>query len=473
MLREPVILAAIELGDGTVEFTSLSWDEYWGEIPRGFRAQIAILKKSWRAYINDNFAMPQSGPYCDAYLDLLQTLARRKAINSASHKFFLSRALGFENFVLKQRNDESVFAGATTSFRNPVFLSFQQRGIRKHCRNDPCLLPLIVATTQDKPILFYHYRKQRIIKNCDENLLFFPSVELAERPASFCGLDALKDNLMDEWDSRIKQRSSLLVDKVLMPLLNYSLCNEGQKDQAQNFRILDIGSGVGQFTGEVIINILRSKILGNRKIELSLLDMLSIDPEQHFSSSILLSGLAKVEYISSNYLEWLNEASVKRAVRYDVVFLFRILHNLSRFNIGMLQEDWKNSEVQSRYPVLEYLSDYFKAISLLFPDLVNKTKQRVKCKPVFVPQRVFNPSSLVVPGGGSLIERLSEISKGIIIEDGDLSAAALEKHMGEHNLKHVSVYDLSKMLRLSVNHMYWITQSRLRSPWPGAKIWPS
>jgi len=340
-----------------------------------FRSNVHALKKTWHVHIHRGFDLSHSEPYCKAYLDLIRVVAERKNGSSPFYGRFLSRVLAFENFVLRFRNASSAFAAATTSFRNPAFLSFHHRGLRKHNRNDPSLLPLIVAMHQDVPALFYHYRKQRILKNTDDNLLFFPVVDLKGRPASFRGFDVLTKILLSEWDSRIEQRSRLLANKVVVPLLTkVPTAKTGARTRA--LRILDIGSGVGLFTSKVIARILKSGVLGSRRIELSLLDILTVDPKRHFSSASLLPGLAKVQYISSDYVEWFSTACSNRAVKFDIVFLFRILHNLSLFRIGAAPPKVVRRELaQSSYPMFRHLSDYYHAILRLFPQVADQKAQ--------------------------------------------------------------------------------------------------
>ena len=471
-LRQPVLLRAIELDGNLVRFSSASWEEYWADIPTTFRSYVRNLKKTWRAYIDSDFASSEAEPYCSAYLDLLRVVVECKDKTSPHYKAILGRALGFENFVLKYRHNLSAFAAATTSFRNPGFLSLRQLGLRKNSRNDPHLLPLVVATSPEAPILFYHYRKQRILKNCDDSLLFFPVVNVEDRPASFRGLDALTGNLVSAWDSRIEERSRMLARKILVPLLTKT-SDETNQRKAKALSILDIGSGVGLFTSKLISKILQAGVLGNRKIELSLLDMLTVDPKRHFSTATLIHGLAKVEYISEDYIRWLSGASSNCGEKFDLVFLFRILHNLSRFSIGMVEQDAMKPEfARNRYPVFEHMSDYYQAISMLFPQLSNQHVQEPRATSVFVPQRVFNPLSLVMPGGGSMIDRLCEIANDILIEDGDLGPDVLSNHIAENVKSHIRVYDLSRALRLSVNHIYWITKSQSDPQLPGALIWP-
>ncbi len=117
--------------------------------------------------IVSDFDLSHSEPYCNAYLRLIRAVVESKNKTLPTYQIFLGRVLGFENFVLKHSKVLSPFAAATASFRNPAFLSLQQRGLRKNSRNDPNLLPLVVAMSQESPTLFYHsYYMFYCLHNC-------------------------------------------------------------------------------------------------------------------------------------------------------------------------------------------------------------------------------------------------------------------------------------------------------------------
>jgi hypothetical protein len=64
------------------------------------------------------------------------------------------------------------------------------------------------------------------------------------------------------------------------------------------------------------------------------------------------------------------------------------------------------------------------------------------------------------------------MSAGVLIEDGDLSAGELIKHMVKYKLANVRIYDLSRALHLSINHIYWISRSGDDFPLRAELIWP-
>jgi hypothetical protein len=237
--------------------------------------------------------------------------------------------------------------------------------------------------------------------------------------------------------------------------------------------VLDIGSGVGLLTSRVIARIARSGVLAGRKIELSLLDILPVDPKRHFRSNALLPNLARVEYVSRDYLEWVNTASAGQIAGYDVVFLFRILHNMSLFRVGRVAPESAGSKLLGeRYPVFPHLTDYYRGISVLFPQMADERATEAAGNAVFHPRRIFNPAALLAADGSSLIERLARVSNGVLIEDADLLPAALVGHLSQHVRSSIRVFDLSRALRLSINHIYWITGSENPAPLEGEELWP-
>ncbi|MCE5250253.1 hypothetical protein LLG96_08535 [bacterium] len=465
ILQRKVLIDKIEVHEQSLDVKTISWEEYWKDTPAVFQKKVSELHKTWTIYIDNGFNPHFAYRYSDAYLLLISEVVKQHLPLTDSQRKFLVKVLGFENVILSFTNVVNAFAAITTSIRNPVFLSFIKRGLRKNSRNDPCLLPLIVAANNNVPMLFYHYRKQRLLKNTDENILFFLAADLNIREKSFHGLDIVARNLVPPWDSRIAQRSHLITDKVLLPIISPIQ----KKKNKKVLRILDIGSGDGQYTSTIVGRILKSGLLTSSKIELTMLDVLMVDPNIHFSHKTLLPGLARVEYIRNDYSEWLTNYTVRQCNQYDIVFLFRILHNFSHFKIisESIATDIDGS-YRSRYKIYQYLSDYYHGLSLLFPEI---TEDRTdKGNKLYYPARVFNDSSLIIQQKYSLLECLNSISNGILIEDGDLTSDFLIKHLSENSCNMLQAYDLSHNLRLSINHVYWISQMT-GAPWK--RIWPA
>jgi hypothetical protein len=468
-LGKPILLSGIEVEAGLPTLVMTTWEGYWADVPEALRRSLRVLEVAWRAYIAAGSRTCEAHQYCAAYMALVREATREASRGGPDERTFLGRAVGFENFILKSGGASGA---GTTNFRNPVFLSSSCLGLRKHARNDPSLLPLVVGCRQGVPRLFYHYGKQNLLRNTDRSLLFFPAVAQECRGGSFRCLQALTGSLTSEWDSRVHERSRLLADRVLVPLLT-----QGISDPARGVggvvRVLDIGSGVGLFTSRVFARIARSGALGGRKIELSLLDILPVDPKRYFRSVALLANLARVEYLRREYVEWIGTAGLDRVGDYDIVLLCRILHNMSHFRIRRVGALPAGSCLPGeRYRMFPHLSDYYHAIALLFPEMADGETKEIPSDCVFHPSRVFNPSALLTPDGTSLVEGLARVSGGVLIEDADLTPSALLSHVSQHAVDSTTVFDLSGALRLSVNHIYWITRSGDAVATGGAKLWP-
>lgn len=446
-----------------------TWEEYWSRTPPVFKHRVLRLRTAWRSYIESGFDPSLAEGYCKRYCDLLSAVIERRKESHSVFMSFLASLLGFENFVLSYSRASSAFACATASFRNPVFLSLACRGLRKHARNDPRLLALVVGLSQGVPAVFYHYRKQRILKNTDESILFFPAVDLERRRESFRGLQTLTTSLAHQWDSRVEQRSNLLAYKILIPLLMKAQSKRSLQ-QKRALRILDIGSGAGLFTSKVTAKLLKSGALTRRKMELHLVDILTVDPKRHFRSGSVLPGMSKIEYISNDYSEWIRQHASHNNRGFDIALVCRMLHNISLFRVVHVKPEERLPH--DRYPLFRHLSDYYRGISLLFPETLLAGRVRDRQSGLFCPCRAFNPRALVARDRQSLIQLLTRMSAGVLIEDGDLSAGELIEHMVKYKLAEVRVYDLSRALRLSINHIYWITKSRDDFPLQAELIWP-
>ena len=472
VLRRQRLLRTIEVLDHSLRLESVSWNEYWTNTPKQFRTRVDDLASTWRTYIDSAFDVSRAEPYCKAYFELLRSLAKTGEGYLADASSFLSKVLGFENFVLKYGHDHSPFAAATTSLRNPVFLSFVCRGLRG--RNDPSLIALLVGVHHDVATVYYNYRKQRLLRNTDESLLFFSAVDRERRIESFQGLEAMTNRLVDQWDSRIAERSRLLADKVLTHILaQYDKHDSSPPNRA--FRILDIGSGVGLLTSKVVTRLAEAGVLGERTVELSLLDVFPVAPSRHFQSDRILPNLAKVEYISNcDYAAWIGHAQSRQTVPFNIVLICRMLHHLSRFHITHLETGHGNAQSsKGRYSLYPHMSDYYLLIARLLAGPGGVSDLPAGGSPTCYPQRLFDPSALMTPDGQSLIDALLKISRGIVIVDGDLSVDCLLAHVRRHVQKKVWIHDLSRGLRLFTNHIYWIAESEYQFSGRSELIWPS
>ncbi len=454
-----MLISAIVLDGENLQFETVTWKNYWGEFPETCHAALKRLEKSWRSYIAFGFSSEYATLYGDAMLELLKIAVVKS--DSIKHKTFLTRVLGFENIALRYTGEAVPFAAVTTTFRNPFLAMLDSKGIRVGAREYTKMLPLILLHNRGKVRLFYHYRKQRILKNSDEALLFFLAEEPEKRVQSFCGLDKLTNTLTPQWDSRIEERAELLGTKVLAP------CLTSLKRNSKALRVLDIGAGDGLFTDRVITKILDSGVLSKQKMELSLLDVVAGLPGRQSGSAILLNGLSKVERIACDYRSWLQACRD----RYDVAFIFRMLHNFSRFEVRVIVPPKQRMLPGNKYPVLRHMSKYYQALLRIFPHL-NSDGVPMDDAVCYHPFRGFEQNSLVMPDGTSLLEQLCGLADYVFIEDGDLCAKDMLQHLVQHQVHRINVQDFSKHLRLLSNHVYVLSKSKLALPFETERLWP-
>jgi len=105
-------------------------------------------------------------------------------------------------------------------------------------------------------------------------------------------------------------------------------------------------------------------------------------------------------------------------------------------------------------------------------DMSTNEHQHSTDSPVYYPSRDFDESCLLLNERASLFDKLLSISKGVIIEDGDLTPEVLVTHFSKFPHINAHVYDLSKRLRLSVNHIFWIVRNEYSCNITGERIWP-
>jgi hypothetical protein len=222
ILLRKVLIVKIEVHEQSLDVKTISWEQYWKDTPAVFQKKVGELYKTWSKYIDNDFRPHFADKYYDSYLSLISDVIEQYSQFSPlqePQRLFLSAVLGFENTILTFNGMPNTFAAMTSNFRSPLFLSLKKRKYCKNTKNVPWLLPLITAVDNSTPLVFYHYRKQRILKNTDNDMLFFPAVDLNIRSKSFHGLEMLTKNFVLPWDPRIAQARSLLRTKHFSQLL--------------------------------------------------------------------------------------------------------------------------------------------------------------------------------------------------------------------------------------------------------------
>lgn len=454
LLRQNVLIRCIRIQGKRLSFETQSWEKYWEGAFTRTPSSVKRLQEAWNNHCLSAFS-PLSGKILgSAYMAALRDSLKGKWSAEAQN-----RLLSLENATIHNGDAAEPLAAMTANFRNPILLFQQSPSDAGSHHNDTMLLPLVAAGTDDCACVFFHYRRQSLLRNTDDALLFFPRVDLSERGDSFRILQELVELLVHEWDSRIEQRAALLSDKVIVPIL------PGLLKAGSPLRVLDIGSGAGLFTSRLIKRVWRSDVADRQTLDLTLMDQLNIDPERHFREHTLAKSLVNIRYIKSDYATGIQSFANRKRPAFDLVLFLRILHNISTFHIT------DDADAGSRYEADPALSDYFGAMVQAFPDLSNCMADGKEGRCCWLPIRKFNTNALMLPDGQSLINAITRIGRAVLIEDGDLQPETLERHIESYCPGDVVMHDLSRRLRLSTNHVYIIARKGIDAHLGGDVLW--
>ncbi|MEW6359625.1 MAG: hypothetical protein AB1696_25030 [Planctomycetota bacterium] len=467
VLEQPALLTAIRLGAQEPAFVTQDWRKYWSGCHGTADAEIDLLKRAWEDYIRSGFDREHAEQYVQAYLALLGCVTQSRATRCSASERLLSRVLAFENCVLWDWAKEDCMGLVTSDWRNPALVSLRTLGLRKHDRNDSALLPLAVASLRYRSHLFYHYRKQRFLKNTDRNLLFYLSADVALRGRSFQLLQSLTNTFAAEWDSRIEERSRLFGVKVIGPFLEAR--QKRMRPGRRALRVLDVGSGSGLLLSGLLKMMFGRPGVVDGRAEVSLVDIWKSEPKRHFRRLGLGGELAMTEYICRDYRHWLSRSRSCARQDYDVICIFRLFHNLSSFRIGRAAPPglrW------GRYQFFPHLSDYYMAIARLLRESVLSRDRTQIANSIYGPVRLFNSNALLLDNGRSVLWQLLRMGDNVVIEDADMCREDLVQHLSDFGMKNVTAIDLTRSLRLSINHVYWIAKGKPPLPLRGEQIWP-
>jgi hypothetical protein len=117
-------------------------------------------------------------------------------------------------------------------------------------------------------------------------------------------------------------------------------------------------------------------------------------------------------------------------------------HDFANEKLNRLQAAW-HAFISSGYAAQQRhqfsLSDYFQGIRTIM-------EEKTRCcdeDTIYAVLRYFDETSLVLPQGGSLIGELAKTAGTILIEDSDLTAKRLRRHLEQFALNDLRVKDLS------------------------------
>ena len=96
----------------------------------------------------------------------------------------------------------------------------------------------------------------------------------------------------------------------------------------------------------------------------------------------------------------------------------------------------------------------------------------VSINSIYFPIRQFSPLCLQLPDGDSILEKLCNLAKLVVIEDVDLTKEFLIEHLIEHNLEGVAVFHVNRHNRINSARVFCFCNAEFEDLQPGKIIWP-
>ena len=507
ILEREILLTRIKLlNNGCFVTETKDWDSYWQPLYELGHTKVEenlnALYSAWRGYIQSGFDSILRQDFCFRYFSLLNVLFSVYSESEATPWLnALHTALGFECFgVTSSASDPEVLDAGTCTMRNPCYLLAKLR--MPNVLDAPQFLPVITVTDTNKPELFYHYRQYTLSKDSSASLLFYPAVSEEKRSASFRLLNTLAGGIRygaDPWTSeRAEQIFKGVVHKIIQAAKSIGV-------SIFPLEFVDVGAGSGSLTSRLCQHIQKScSSTGDLQFRLWSIDLEPADPSRFFRTKTLRGLVDSLVYLGDDYRNWLSRPQPLPSTNgLRITLISKLFDVFSRFSIVCLSCEDKSkalssSEVElcdpsiclasgsigaqglsisNSRPVLQEgktyaqasLTNFYRGLFLLSMPV---DPAKPPPKGLFLPVRVFNSECLVTLDGYSVISVLAENCNYIIIEDADLSPQDLIDHATKFSLGAVTVYDMTKTLKLKGNYLYLITLKKEMSlPLPSEQIW--
>ncbi len=519
LLSEDIVTEILVDWYGHPTFVKQSWHKYWEPLtqllPPACRNILENLRIAHRQYILERFSRRAMISYCFNYFCLLEDILTNveNFSDSKTISVLLSKVLGFENFSIGWANGSSGMACGTSTVRNPCYLLAKIK--QPQICDDPKFLAIITVpetSSLNEGGLFYCYRQYKIDDEFGTSLLLYPAVVLAERANSFTLIESLVPGFSDKSDPRTKQRSQILADLAISPFL-LGLYSKTDEESAQEVSFVDIGSGNGALASNIWRRILKTQpqIAQDCKLACSMVGLRVQDPLRHFNKGSLQGTISYLDYSQVDYLQWIQQQELtKGSYKFDVALICRLLNNLSVFELNSstnwriiqkLGEEelgkaaWLNRSFEPHNclnpdnPSTENiflknsnillkigksfrhlsLSNYYKGLQLLHS---KGTLNDGDTNAVYFPVRQFKPSCLQLLEGNSILEKLCELAKLVVIEDIDLTKKDLIQHLVKYDLENIAASHVNRHNRLNSASIFCLCNRKFADLLPGKKIWP-
>ena len=498
------ILGSIEIDwYGRIKIRTITWDTYWADvIPYLSESDIELLRSlqlSRKVLSTPHCSWSDIKEYSASYHYLLDSILKKSCtLPIGKQTTVLARVLGFECFTVKWYGDRNGIAAATSTLKNPNYLLTCLKP--DQTLHDPKYLA-VITTADTSPELFYHYRQIKLDDEFDIRLFLYPAVSITKRSDSFEVLESFINGCSNKPDPRSAQRARSLVNSVLLPFWQKSM--DMPQNENRDISIVDIGGGTGALVSNMWRYLLTNHLdmIKNASLSCSIIGLRVQDPLRHFNKGVIKGTISYLDYVQSDYLDWLYKQNVTESPKFDIAMICRLLNNVSSFEI-IETNDWRviaklGGSVSALFgkpqtdflPVSAFkteqasklklrtkkirldggktfkhiaLSDYYRGLNYL----AQGTRQ-YNDKSVFYPLRKFNKDALHTSDGKSVFERLTRLAKLTIIEDVDLSQTILTQHISEISNSPVYASEINRQGRTNTAAVFCIAGEKYKHALPG------
>lgn len=458
LLSEDILVEILVDWYGHPTFIKKNWHQYWAPVTPSLSSDslniLKNLREARKQYILTRFSHKTMISYCFYYFCSLEEVLnnQKNSNNNESFLILLSRILGFENFTIGWADGTAGSACGTSTIRNPCYLLAKIK--QPQAYNDPKFLAIIIdpdIPNRNEARLFYHYRQYKIDDEFGISLLLYPAVAPSQRANSFALIESFTSGFSGKSDPRSKQRSEILADLAISPFLS-EMFSKANIDSAQEVSFVDIGSGNGALASNIWRQMLKTQpfIAQNCKLACSMVGLRVQDPLRHFNKGSLRGTISYLDYSQADYLQWIQE---QKATKGNYILLK---------NSNVLLKIGKSFRHLS-------LSNYYKGLQLLdSTDASNDGDTNA----IYFPIRQFNSSCLQLPEGNSILGKLCDLAKLVVIEDVDLTKKILIEHLIEHNLENIAVSHVNRHNRINSAQVFCLCNTEFEDFLPGKRIWP-
>jgi hypothetical protein len=337
--------------------------------------------------------------------------------------------------------------------------------------------------------------------------LLYPAVSKEKHSESFRLINTLASNIRYAADPWTSERAEIIFQGVVQKILQTIKSIGGSVSPLE---FVDIGAGSGSLVAKLCQHVQKSGSYTELNIQFRLwfVDLEPSDPSRFIHTKKISSSVDSLIYLGDDYRNWLSRPQPLPPTNgLRIALISKLLDVFSRFSIQCFSAEDQSPDLRKSFIPSELelyspsiclasrgigtkglsisnsqriisggkvyaqasLSNYYRGLLQLSTpvDLANTS-----IKGSFLPVRTFDPECLVTWNGESVISRLAENCNYLIIEDGDLNPQALVDHATKFSLRGITVFDMTKTLKLKGNYLYLIGKKKAMPPsLSGEQIW--